>query len=79
MSYRPGKWLIFSKYKQVILLLSTTYPQNEDNLCKQEVFHISTKNLKKIILQDIEIKEFIPYIYSGLFLKCRNYKALRYF
>ena len=79
MSYRPRKWLNFSKYKQVILLLSTTYPQIEDNLCKQEVFHIFMKKTLKINLQDIEIKEFLPYIYSGLLLKCRNYKALRYF
>ena len=79
MSYRPRKHLIFLKYKQVILLLSTSYPQIEDNLCKREVFHIYMKKIKKINLQDIEKKEFLPYIYSGLFLKCRKYKALKDF
>ena len=79
MSYRPRKWLIFSKYKQVIRLLSTSYPQIEDNLCKQEVFHILTKKIIKKFLQDIEIKEFLPYIYSGLFSKYSKYKDFRDF
>ena len=59
----------FSKYKQVIMLLSTSYPQIEDNLCKQEVFHILIKKFLKTKLQHIEKIEFLPYIYSGLFLK----------
>ena len=67
MSYRPRKWSVFLKYKQVMLLLSTSYPQIEDNLCKRKVFHIFVKKVIKINLQDIEINEFLPYIYSGYF------------
>ena len=71
MSYQPRKIRIFFKYKQVIILLSTNYPQIEDNLCKQEVFHILIKKFLKLKLQHIEKKEFLPYIYSGLFFECQ--------
>ncbi len=51
------------------------YPQIEDNLCKQRVIHIFYKNNKKIYLQDIEIKKFLPYIYSGFC--CKSCKKVR--
>lgn len=56
-------------YKHVIIFLSTSYPQIEDNLWKQSIIHIFMKNNYKNKITRYWKKEFLPYIYGGFLMK----------